>query len=197
MKLKSTLIVILLLVACTISYAQNEKANTSGFGYDFNMSFVYNFVNFSENMGLNKKNGDTFLVSADYYINPKVFVGGGLGWCSTYLTSEYEYYNSTTWMHTFQIPVYIGLNINHRLLSIDTGPYFEIPFAATTTLRHLGDEISKTKLKDMNGVNDIALGWAINFRIARFIKFSIGTTLTDSVFGDDIGMTTISIGVGL
>ena len=55
----------------------------------------------------------------------------------------------------------------------------------------------KTKLKDMNGVNDIALGWAINFRIARFIKFSIGTTLTDSVFGDDIGMTTISIGVGL
>ena len=197
MKLKSTLIVILLLVVCTISYAQNEKASTSGHGYDFNMSFVYNFVNFSENMGLDKKNGDTFLVSADYYINTKVFVGGGLGWSCTYLTSKYDYYFSTTFMNTFQIPVYIGLNINHRLLSIDTGPYFEIPFAATTTLTHLGDEISKTKLKDMNGVNDIALGWAINFRIARFIKFSIGTTLTDSVFGDDIGMTTISIGVGL
>lgn len=93
-----------------------------------------------------------------------------------------------------RLPLVVGLSGLNGYLKLDTGPFVDFTVGGTTDyFRPFSDTVT-TKLKDMD-VKKVALGWAINLRILKWVKISYSFKLSDSIYGDggDVGFLSIGL----
>ena len=187
-----------------ISSAQTDpqrKGFLSDFPQQHFFAVSYGFLSVDDDLGIiDDQYCMTLGFTLDNYFNDTFFVGGGLALVMPHVSSRIsmgvgQSYYSYTDFYNLDIPVYGGFNIGGNLFRIETGPSFGFALAGETEVRQNGDIISTTKLKDMEDVSKFYVSWMVNAYILRFLKVGFGVALTDTPFGEDTGVSCLSIGL--
>ena len=138
--------------------------------------------------------------SYDHYFNDTFFWGTGLGLSMPSVTSKISMggsqpYMSYTNMYNLEIPLFGGFNLGGNLLRIETGPALGFVLAGKTEVKYLGKTESTMKLKDMEDVNRVYLSWMVNAYVCHVVKVGFGVALTDTPFGEDVGVSCLQLGI--